>query len=284
MTNLGRLLIKKLEVRIVGRSVYSNNRERVFSVYHDLWKSDKQRAKMARFGLASTKARQIWSGNTANSPSEKETLLASNRKRLCTKLDKVFAGGGALYPYGIAEDIFFRVTLPDAKEIMDADSGSKATGFTLKDVNIRFESIICNQFDPSAYNQDDKGNNMAEDTHFEYQEEKQIFYDQPQVISKVWKGDSTAEVLSINDAIKMLDSVVILFTKEGSKDSEEFVNPNIERIDVTVEGKSNLVYERGILGMDLFREASRLFGSKYEMDSITEENFLKSKFAALSLN
>mgnify|MGYP002804457425 CR=1 FL=1 len=80
----------------------------------------------------------------------------------------------------------------------------------------------------------------------------------------------------------MLDSVVTLFTKDGSNDSEEYVNPKIERIDVTTEGKSNLVYERGILGMDLFHEANRLFGSKEEMDSITEDNVLDDKFAAVS--
>ena len=69
---------------------------------------------------------------------------------------------------GLHKTSFFRITLPDA-EVMEAASGQKVAGFVLKDVNIRFQSIIYNQFDPSAYNEDDRGNNLAEDTHFEYQ-------------------------------------------------------------------------------------------------------------------
>ena len=282
LNNLGGLLVKKLEVKVGGTSVYTNNGESVFSIYHDKWKSDKQRAKMARYGLAKEEARKLWSGFEPKPTDDDAVLLTSDRNRLCVKLDRVFAGAGALYPMGISQNIIFKITIPEASEIMDATTGSKPEGFTLKDAQIRFESITFNSFDPGAYNEDNKGNNLAEHVNYEYSEGKEIFYDQPKlVVSKVFKKDSTVEVVSINEPIRMLDSVVILFTESGSKDSEKYVNPKIERIDVTVEGKSNLVYERGILGMDLFREASRLFGGVMELDNVNEVKFLKDTFAAV---
>ena len=237
---------------------------------------------MARYGLASEDARKLWSGFEPKPTDADALVITGSRGRLCAKLDRVFAGAGALYPMGISQDIAFKITLPDASEVMDATVGSKPEGFTLKDVQIRFESITFNSFDPGAYNEDNKGNNLAEDVNYEYSEGKEIFYDQPrEVISRVFKKDSTVEVININEPLRMLDSVVILFTESDSKDSEKYVNPEIERVDVTVEGKSNLVYERGILGMDLFREASCLFGGVMELDSINEVKFLKDTFAAV---
>ena len=35
LNNLGRLLVKKLEVTVGGTSVYTNNGESLFSIYHD---------------------------------------------------------------------------------------------------------------------------------------------------------------------------------------------------------------------------------------------------------
>ena len=70
------------------------------------------------------------------------------------------------------------------------------------------------------------------------------------------------QVVNINDPIKMLNSVVILFKDPDSKDSEVFENAAVESIDVTIEGKLNIIYERGIRREDIYREASRLFGTR----------------------
>ena len=45
----------------------------------------------------------------------------------------------------------------------------------------------------------------------------------------------------------------------GARDSEKCVFPNLTKVDVTVNGKSNMVYDQGIVRKDLWKEASRFF-------------------------
>ena len=114
--NLRRLLVKKLEVMIGGTKIYQSDHKSTFNVFHDKWKSAAELKKMARFGIASEDARKYWSGHTipgspTGDPAKAKTLVES-RDRLCLKLDKVFKGSGAFYPYGINQPATFRITLP----------------------------------------------------------------------------------------------------------------------------------------------------------------------------
>ena len=54
---------------------------------------------------------------------------------------------------------------------MNASSGSTAEGFTLKDVNLRFETVMFQPFDPEAY---EEGKNVAADVRANYMAGKQI--------------------------------------------------------------------------------------------------------------
>ena len=70
---------------------------------------------------------------------------------------------------------------------------------------------------------------------------------------------------------KSMKAVVLLFTKKGAGDSEEFVFPELTRVNVTVEGNPNDIYSEGLAKRDMYREAVRFFGSS------TCENYLGSK-------
>ena len=64
---------------------------------------------------------------------------------------------------------------------------------------------------------------------------------------------------------------VVLFTKKGAGNSEEFVFPELTRVNVTVEGNPNDIYSEGLAKRDMYREAVRFFGSS------TCEKYLGSK-------
>ena len=150
--NLGRLLVKKLEVMIGGTKIYQNGYESMFNVFHDKWKSEAELKKMARFGIASEQVRKYWSGATLPGAGSEtaDFRLVESRNRLCLKLDKVFKGSGAFYPYGVNQPITFRITLPSAEELMETASGKTATGYKLKDVLIRYDTIIIMSLTPKS--------------------------------------------------------------------------------------------------------------------------------------
>ena len=278
--NLGRLLVSRLEVMIGGTKIYQNDHESMFNIFHDKWKSSTELKKMARFGIASENACKLWSGITVTGDTKAKKLVDS-RDRLCLKLDKVFRGSGAFYPYGINQPITFRITLPSAEDLMEKEDGSaKVSGYKLKDVLIRYDTITYNEFDPKEYERN--SGNLAADTSMAYKEGKQIVYDQPRFVSEeTWASGSVTENILVNELIQMLDAIVILFKAPNEDDPAKFTNAEIEKMTVRVGGKSNKIYERGIKRLDMFQEANRLFGNEMFVDDIDEKEFLTDTYAAV---
>ena len=188
---------------------------------------------MARFGIAREQARKYWSGhNIPTTPTNDEKApkaLVESRDRLCLKLDKVFRGSGAFYPYGINQPVTFRITLPSAEELMETSgSGKTATDYKLKDVLIRYDTITYDEFDPKEYEKN--SGNLAADTSMAYKEGKQIVYNQPRFVSEEdWASGSTTENILVNEPIQMLDAVVILFKKPNEKDPAKFENAKLRK-------------------------------------------------------
>ena len=86
-----------------------------------------------------------------------------------------------------------------------------------------------------------------------------------------WNKSSTREVIDVNILRKSMKALVLLFTKKDAGDSEEFVFPELKRVNVTVEGNPNDIYSEGLAKRDMYREAVRFFGSS------TREKYLGSK-------
>ena len=113
-----------------GTNIYQNDHESMFNIFHHKWKSAAELKKMSRFGIASEEARQYWSGKALPSAGNEtaSSRLVESRDHLCLKLDKVFRGSGAFYPYRINQPVTFPITLPSAEELMEVKSGESANG------------------------------------------------------------------------------------------------------------------------------------------------------------
>ena len=71
--------------------------------------------------------------------------------------------------------------------------------------------------------------------------------------------------------------MVILFKYADTEDSEEYIYPNITKVDVTIDGRPNAVYSNGMSTDDLYREAKRIF--HVNDSNMTEAKFYDKKFA-----
>ena len=54
-----------------------------------------------------------------------------------------------------------------------------------------------------------------------------------------------------------LNILFIVPYTEGARDSEHYLNPDITKVSVTANGSPNRVYNEGITGIDMWREASK---------------------------
>ena len=71
--------------------------------------------------------------------------------------------------------------------------------------------------------------------------------------------------IRVNPQRRSLKGLLLLFIDPyiaGARDTEHYVNPDITKVSVTVSGIPNRVYNEGITGIDMWREASRFFGTK----------------------
>ena len=97
---------------------------------------------------------------------------------------------------------------------------------------------------------------LAKDVKGTYAVGRSLGYDYATLL-KYYRGVKT--VIDINIPRKSMKAVVLLFTKKDAGDSEEFVFPNLTRINVTVEGNPNDIYSEGLPKRDMVSRSRQVF-------------------------
>ena len=262
--NIGRLLCERLVVRFAGTVMYDNVYENLFMVYKDLWLSDKCREDMSEYGISSENLRKLMYGDDSASTTDKgdNALFNARGKRIKIKLGKILKERGLLASY-VLNGMQYVISLPSADKIMVAQSGESVGDYSLKDVNLTYETIES----PKLYSQA-----LTEyvDTDFPFEH---ITHSR---LSN-WGKDQT----DINETIDLprdsMRAIVMLFKYADTVDSEEYIFPKIKNISISIDGNPNAVYSRGMKTNDLYREARRVF--HVEDTDMTEERFYDNKFA-----
>ena len=79
------------------------------------------------------------------------------------------------------------------------------------------------------------------------------------------RGTESLLNLRMNPQRRSLKSVLLLFIVPytvGARDTENYLNPDITKVDVTINGSPNRLYNEGIKGIDMWNEVSQFFGKK----------------------
>ena len=269
--NLGKLLQKRLEIRLAGEKVYDSSGESLLEVYKDLWLHNKQRDDMVEDGIASEATRKKISKDAAANDDADATALFSvfgTKQRI--RINKILKDHGLYAPHNMANDLQYVITLPTADEIMSAQGGESVEGYTLENIELEYESI--DNIDLAR-----KAENL-------YGSERELSFEHTTLMKKTeWSKDSTIINETINVPRRSMKAVVMLFTNKTKTDSEEYIYPNIEKVRVTIEGVPNAVYSQGIPKTRLYEEARRLFGTG-DISHQTLTNFFKDKKFALVID
>ena len=268
LNNLGRLLVKQLQVMVGSREAcYTNDQESLYSVYKDLWLPEDQRKNMADVGIMNENTRKLMSADDSADKTvvADKTIIDVFDGRVRIKLGKILNDHGLYAPLDAGNIIKCKLIFPKADEIMVAQSGQKVAGYTLEDVRLEYSSIE----NPDVYN---KALNS-------FQSRSLVFEDVTFIDEENWGKDTTIINKTINLPCSSMKHIVMLFRKKTLTDSEEYVYPKIKRVDVTIEGNPNSVYSQGLVKSKLFEEARKVF-LNHETDTLTFTDFFaKDKFA-----
>ena len=156
---------------------------------------------------------------------------------------------------------------------MKAQTNEDVVVYKLTDMHLEYEII--------------ESEDLAERVRGEYNVGRSLGYDYTTLLKTLpWGKDNTREVIDANIPRKSMKAVVLLFTKKNAGDSEEFVSPNLTKVNVTVEGNPNDIYSNGLAKRDMYREAVRFFRSstceKYlGSKCVSRRKFYADKFACV---
>ena len=187
------------------------------------------------------------SGDKKTSGVDAENKLESVYKnKYKINLDhQILTDHGAFYPQALYNDLTFKLTLAPAAQVVRGTDASKLV-YKLKNIQLEYEVI--------------RSKSLADDAASTYSYGKEFAYDyimREQVVD-VNRGTDGRLNLRVNPQRRSLKGLLLLFIVPylpGARDSENYLKPDITKVSVTVNGSPNRVYNEGITGIDMWREA-----------------------------
>jgi hypothetical protein len=264
--NLSKLLAKRLQVKVAGETAYDCSGESLYEVYKDLWLTLGDRKKMTEQGLANENLRKLISGDDSSvkvgdAGKVADALLHSvYGSKLRKPIDKIIADHGFYVPFNMNNNPMYILTLPQADEIMTAQGGEQVDGYKLDNLELEYETI--------------ENDVLASEVSRMYS----LSYKHVTLMrTSNWDKDITIVNENINIPRKSMSAIVLLFTNRVRTDSEEYIYPNIDKVNVTIEGVPNAVFSQGLPKNRFFEEAKRFFCPMCEK-SMADEFMSISKF------
>ena len=241
--NLGRNIIRKLVVKLEGNEIISIDDYDVLYSYYDCWKTTTERrnAVFQRIVEADGQSEnaikhRINTTNKANNAKMDQTVASIFDNKFCIPLDfEILESSLPLYQYGLGSRLTYELTFADYFDVIKA-TDPDAT-YTISNISLEFDTII--------------NASLASQIRTEYMKSS-ILYDRILRARIIPLNNSdTSFSVDISSPSKSLKGVLLIFIEERSatkftRDTEEFYNPKITKVEVTVEGVPNELYAQNM--------------------------------------
>ena len=253
--NLGRNIIRKLVVKLDGNEIITIDDYDVLFSYIDSWKTATERRNAVFQGIVETDGQtenaikhRINAGDKANNAKD-QTVASIFDNKFCIPLDfEILETSLPLYQYGLGSRLTYELTYADYSDVIKA-TDPDAT-YTISNISLEFDTMT--------------NASLASQIRTEYMKSS-ILYDRilRARIIPVDKSDTSFSV-DINSPSKSLKGVLLIFTQERSatkfaRDTEEFYNPKITKVEVTVEGVPNELYAQNMQYYHQYNEILKHF-------------------------
>ena len=240
--NLRRNIIRKLIVKLEGNEIISIDDYNILYSYYDCWKCMTERHNAVFQGIDETDGQTenaikhgINAGDKASNAND-QMVASIYDNRFCIPLDfEILETSLPLYQYGLGSPLTYELTFADYSNVIIA-TDTDAT-YTISNISLEFDTII--------------NASLASQIRTEYMKSS-ILYDRilRACIIPLNKSDTSFSV-DINSPSKSLKGVLLIFTEERratkfARDTEEFYNTKITKVEVTVEGVPNELYAQNM--------------------------------------
>ena len=251
--NVSRALVDKLTVKFAATTVQDTDSYSIYKTFEDLFLSRDKRANMLREGIQSDDLNKIRSGagdkKTSGVDAENKLNTVYGTKYRINLDHPILTDHGVFYPQALHNDLVFELTLAPANQVVKGSDASKLV-YKLENIQLEYEVI--------------RSKTLADETLSTYRSGKEFAYDlvMRERVVPITRGSDTRLNLLVNPQRRSLKGILLLFINpfvSGAKDTEQFFNPDITKVKVTVNGVPNRVYNEGISGSDMWQELTRHF-------------------------
>ena len=209
---------------------------------YDCWKTATERCNAIFQGIVEAEGQtenaikhRINATDKANNAKD-QTVASIYDNRFCIPLDfEILETSLPLDQYGLGSCLTYELTFADYSNVIK--SADPDATYSISNISLEFDTII--------------NASLASQIRTEYMKSS-ILYDRilRARIIPLNKSDTSLSV-DINSPSKSLKGVLLIFTQERSatkfaRDTEEFYNPKITKVEITVEGVPNELYAQNM--------------------------------------
>ena len=263
--NVSRALVDRIVVKFAGTKVQDTSSYDIYKIFEDLFLSVDEREEKILEGIQRTNLCKIRSGagdkpNSGVNAENKLETICKNKYRI--RLDhQILTDHGVFYPQALCNGFRFELTLAPASQVVMCSDASKLV-YKLTNIQLEYEVI--------------RGKQLADEATSSYTYGKEFAYDQIMLeeVVEVDRGTEGRLNLKVNPQRRSLKGILLLFIvlyTEGARNSEHYLNPDITEVSVTINSSPNRVYNEGIIGIDMWDEVSRFFGTKSKKSGGTND-------------
>ena len=144
--NLAKLLQDRLEVSMEGQKIYENPKESLFEVYKDLWTSEEIRQNSHQYGIANLNTQKLISksddgASSGNDQKTSDKLMRDLSEKQKISLNKVLMGNGPFHPFGLNNELTYKIRLPASDDILNVQSSQTKGKYTLKNCELEYQTV-----------------------------------------------------------------------------------------------------------------------------------------------
>ena len=252
--NLGRAIVKKLTIKISRNEVMSIDDSDVFHCYNDRWKTAQERANGHYQGTDASDNRnttriRVGAGNGDSSVVANKAIADAFGDRFFTPLDlELLESHMSLYQRALGDRLEYELTFNDYSRVIQA-TGDVDASYHIGDISLEYDMVTLPELARMIDNQ--------------YKGRPAILYDRVLRHRKMTMDQSnTLWNINLNVPARSMKSILMLFENVASQ--QPFArsnNPQITKVEVTIEGIPNKLYSQGIRAYQMWDEAKKYFAA-----------------------
>ena len=260
VNNVGRALVKKKVLMLGSKDIDTINNSDFYDTYKDLYLSEKEREGKLLQGIHSANGLKAQVGakksdGTALTVTTQENPIKKTfDKRFAIPLDFDFFRH-PVYPDGLKEDFIVRIELNSSEKVILCTGDTSAT-YKLSDISLEYDTIFDEPYAATI------GEMYTGRKSIPYTKLTSIHY---QTLSK---KDTTRKADVNNLSVRSFKGLLLLFLDKRddfANKNEEFYNPSIKKILVTINGMPHQLLAAVLRARDIYPELKKYFYREHLM-------------------